>query len=99
MICAFDAAKDLLRIDIVDTGRGIKQEEMSKLFTLFGKLLRTADCNHEGIGMGLLICQNLVSMNDGTINVHSDGIEKGAVFSFTLKMYNVEQETMPETQI
>ena len=36
--------------------------------------------------MGLMICQKLVGLNDGTIKVHSDGIGKGSVFSFTMKM-------------
>ena len=58
------------------------------LFKQFGKLLRTADMNHEGIGMGLMICQNLVMMNDGEISVHSDGVDKGSAFYFTMKMQN-----------
>lgn len=42
--------------------------------------------NHEGIGMGLMICKELVALNEGTIKVHSDGEDKGSVFSFTMKM-------------
>ena len=64
---------------------------MDKLFNMFGKLLRTADMNHEGIGMGLLICKNLVKLSGGTIDVHSDGLDKGSVFSFSVKV----QETRP----
>ena len=70
---------------VVDTGKGIMQDEMSLLFTKFGKLLRTADMNHEGIGMGLMICQNLVKQNHGEISVHSDGLNKGSAFTFTFK--------------
>ena len=58
------------------------------LFKQFGKLFRTADMNHEGIGMGLMICQNLVMMNDGEISVHSDGEDKGSAFYFSMKMQN-----------
>ena len=46
---------------------------MSKLFTMFGKLLRTAAINNDGIGMGLMICKNLVYLNGGTITVYSGG--------------------------
>ena len=42
--------------------------------------------NHEGIGMGLMICQNLVRLNGGTISVHSLGEDKGSTFSFSMKM-------------
>ena len=76
----------MLKVHVVDTGKGIKAEEMQKLFTKFGKLLRTAEMNSEGIGMGLMICQNLVKLNQGSISVHSDGEDKGSVFTFMLKM-------------
>ena len=50
--------------------------------------------NSEGIGMGLMICQNLVHMNKGTIEVHSDGEDMGSVFTFTMKMRKwMEEET------
>ena len=38
---------------------------MDKLFKMFGKLRRTAEMNNEGIGLGLMICENLVKMNHG----------------------------------
>jgi len=36
--------------------------------------------------MGLMICQNLVRMCEGTIEVYSEGENKGSVFSFSMKM-------------
>ena len=83
---AFDEANQMLKVYVVDTGKGIRADDIDKLFTLFGKLKRTAEMNNEGIGMGLVICQNLVNMNHGTISVKSDGEEKGSVFYFTMKM-------------
>ena len=71
---------------VVDTGKGIKESEMERLFSMFGKLLRTADMNSEGIGMGLMICKNLVELNGGEISVHSDGEDRGATFTFEMKM-------------
>ena len=41
---------------------------------MFGKLKRTAEINSEGIGMGLMIYQQLVEQNGGTIDVRSDGV-------------------------
>ena len=72
---AFDEDEEMLKVRIIDTGKGIRQEDMSKLFTLFGKLQRTAEINSEGIGMGLMICKNLVQLNGGTITVYSAGEE------------------------
>jgi len=60
LVMAFDEDQDLLKVHIVDNGKGILQEDMAKLFSLFGKLERTAEINSEGIGMGLMICKNLV---------------------------------------
>ena len=42
MIAAYDLEAELLKVHIFDSGSGIKQKDMSKLFTMFGKLHRTA---------------------------------------------------------
>jgi K+-sensing histidine kinase KdpD len=47
-------------VHVVDTGKGILAEDIDRLFKQFGKLLRTSEMNQEGIGLGLMICQNLV---------------------------------------
>ena len=52
---------------VKDSGKGISAEDKSKLFTQFGKLKRTAEMNSEGIGLGLMICKNLVELNKGSI--------------------------------
>ena len=92
IIASFDEASELLTLHIVDTGKGIKPDEMSKLFSMFGKLHRTAEMNSEGIGMGLMICQNLVHLNQGEITVHSEGEDKGSRFTFTMKMKKPEKK-------
>lgn len=53
---------------------------------MFGKLKRTAELNSEGIGMGLMICKNLVELNRGSINVISEGRDKGSAFMISMKM-------------
>ena len=82
----------MLEVHVIDDGKGIRREEMSLLFKQFGKLKRTASMNSEGIGMGLMICQKLVKLNKGTIKVHSDGENKGSVFSFTMNMQKIEDD-------
>ena len=77
----------------MDTGVGIAPEDLPKLFTRFGKLHRTADLNHEGIGLGLSIVKQIVEQSGGEISVHSDGPGHGSLFCFSMKMdYYQENE-------
>ena len=89
IIAAYDELNEMLTVHVVDTGKGIKDEEMDHLFQMFGKLLRTSDMNSEGIGMGLMICQNLVRMNKGQISTKSEGENKGSIFTFTFNLKRV----------
>mmetsp|Transcript_9884 Transcript_9884/g.7026 ORF Transcript_9884/g.7026 Transcript_9884/m.7026 type:complete len:94 (+) Transcript_9884:263-544(+) len=81
----YDYTASLLIVHVRDTGKGIKQEDQSKLFKMFGKLQRTAEINHEGVGLGLTISKMLVEKLGGEISVQSDGIDKGSCFSFSMK--------------
>lgn len=51
----YDDDLESLVVHIEDTGTGISEEDIPKLFTRFGKLHRTAEINSAGIGLGLLI--------------------------------------------
>lgn len=78
---------------IKDTGAGIAPGDVPRLFTRFGKLHRTADLNHEGIGLGLSIVKQIVEQSGGSISVHSDGPGQGSLFCFSMKMdYYQENE-------
>ena len=84
-------------VHVKDNGVGIAQEDLSKLFTRFGKLHRTADMNHEGMGLGLTIVKQIVEQSGGKISVHSDGLGFGSQFSFTMNLKCVLEE-MDEIQ-
>ncbi len=60
-----------LYIDVEDTGVGISEENLSKLFTAFGQLNTKKNRNVEGTGLGLAIVKNLVDLMRGKIQVHS----------------------------
>ena len=57
---SYDDKNELLKVKVVDTGRGICETDIHRLFKLFGKLERTANENVEGIGMGLTICKRII---------------------------------------
>ncbi len=72
---------DRLVTRVVDTGMGIKPEDMGKLFEVFGQIDSGLARQHEGTGLGLSICKRLVEMLGGEIWVES---EWGVGSTFTL---------------
>ncbi len=60
-----------LQIRVADTGRGIKEEDKSKLFEKFERLHVEKTSSVQGTGLGLAITKNLVDLMGGTINVTS----------------------------
>ena len=68
-----------LIISVRDTGRGIKAENINKLFTKFERLDVEKNSTTEGTGLGLAITKALVEMMGGKINVQSQ-FGKGSLF-------------------
>ena len=60
-----------LIISVKDTGRGIKKENIDKLFTKFERLDVEKNSTTEGIGLGLAITKALVELMGGEININS----------------------------
>ena len=52
--------KDKLVIEVLDTGIGIQDEEIKKLFKMFGFLKNTQQMNTKGIGLGLYFSNKIV---------------------------------------
>ncbi len=68
-----------LIISVRDTGKGIKAENINKLFTKFERLDAEKNSTTEGTGLGLAITKALVEMMGGKINVQSQ-FGKGSIF-------------------
>lgn len=75
---------DLLSISVLDTGIGIRQEGIDKLFLPFYQDEGALDRQHEGTGLGLALTKKLVELHGGTITVHSE-LSKGTNITFTLQ--------------
>ena len=58
-------------ISVEDSGRGIKKEDINKLFSKFDRLEETRNTTVEGTGLGLAITKQLVEMMNGKIMVHT----------------------------
>jgi len=75
--------RDKLIIKVQDSGIGIKRQDQLKLFRLFGKLQNTKGMNTQGIGLGLVISDNIVNQFGGKIGVKSK-YKQGSTFMFSV---------------
>jgi CheY-like chemotaxis protein/HPt (histidine-containing phosphotransfer) domain-containing protein len=67
-------------MEVSDTGMGIRQEDIGKLFSEYSQLDTRANRKIEGTGLGLSITKKLLTLMDGTIKVESE-YGKGSVFT------------------
>jgi len=78
-----NSASGCVRISVVDTGIGIKSDDLSKLFQPFRQIDSGLTRQHEGTGLGLAICHRLARLLGGTISVKSEH-GRGCEFSLIL---------------
>ncbi|MDD6305461.1 MAG: ATP-binding protein [Clostridiales bacterium] len=87
---AVDGEKVELTFEIEDTGQGIKEEDMKKLFGSFSQVDTKKNHQKEGTGLGLAISKQLVELMNGTIGVKSTYGE-GSTFYFTVPQKIVDE--------
>ena len=78
-----DEESGVLEVAVEDTGIGISEENMTKLFRAFGQIDTRKNRNVEGTGLGLAISRSLLNLMGGDIWVKSKEKE-GSTFSFRL---------------
>ena len=71
--------KKVVIVSVKDTGEGIYEKILPKLFSKFSVSNSTT-----GTGLGLYICKNIIEAHDGKIWAENNSDENGATFSFTL---------------
>lgn len=76
-----DTMTSMIKISVIDNGKGIKEEDISKLFTRFQKI--NDNTTVEGTGLGLAISKQLIELMHGNISVQSVYGE-GSTFTFVL---------------
>jgi PAS domain S-box-containing protein len=77
---------DQITIRVRDTGIGIPKEMLPQVFQLFTQVDSSVTRSQGGLGIGLTLVQNLVELNGGSVEAHSEGLGKGSEFVVRLPM-------------
>ncbi|KAJ4849111.1 cystinosin-like protein ers1, partial [Turnera subulata] len=75
-----------LRVQVKDSGCGILPQDIPVLFTKFVHPRSGSSRGSSGAGLGLAICKRFVSLMGGHIWIESDGLDKGTVTTFIVKL-------------
>ena len=91
-------AQTTLNFSVEDTGIGMTDEQVSRLFLEFEQADSSTTRKYGGTGLGLAITKNLIELMDGEIKVNST-LHKGTIFSFSAKFDLPEQQPLSQSQI
>jgi signal transduction histidine kinase/ActR/RegA family two-component response regulator len=85
-------------VEVEDTGIGIKEEALSKLFTAFEQLDMVRNKQVQGTGLGLAITKKLCEMMAGSISIQSE-YNRGSIFTVRLNLKQGNASDLPEEEI
>jgi len=87
----------LLKIEVIDVGSGIAEQDLDNIFNLFSQKTMSADAEQRGAGLGLWICKQLCSSLGGDIKAYSQ-VSQGSNFVFCLPVFqqNIFKPTLPQ---
>jgi signal transduction histidine kinase len=80
-----DEQKARVRVSVRDSGIGISDEQMGRIFSEFEQAENHTSRSYGGTGLGLAISKRIIEMMGGTIGVTSE-VGKGSCFSFELEV-------------
>jgi signal transduction histidine kinase len=75
---------DHAELAVTDTGVGISEAELPRLFERFHRVKGAKSRTHEGTGIGLALVQELISLHGGAVRIESEE-GKGSTFTVTVK--------------
>jgi len=86
-------AGDRVHISLADTGSGITAEDLPYVFDRFYRADKARSGNAGKMGLGLSICKVLVTAQGGSISAHSDGKDRGSIFTMS---FDLIEPALPE---
>lgn len=73
-------------VRVWDTGIGIPPDMLAGVFDLFAQAVSPSRLRREGLGVGLALVRRFVELHGGTVEAHSEGVGRGAVFVVRLPL-------------
>ncbi len=90
--------KEYINFDIKDTGIGMTEEQLGKLFDTYTQAERSTSAKYGGTGLGLSISKHFAEMMGGGVEVSSE-VGKGSTFSIFVPKQSEEENVDEETDI
>ena len=95
-ISSSNPSPDVLAISMRDTGIGMEEEVMQRIFDPFEQGNRSFESRFGGLGLGLAISKSLAQAHGGTLTVQSAGRDRGSTFIFSMPTLSpAELATVP----
>ena len=93
-----EVSKDLVNIVIRDTGQGISEDKINKIFDRFEQADKSLRKGYQGSGIGLSLVKSLVNMHGGNISVSSE-VGVGSEFNIQIPKNIIEIQKNPSTHV
>ena len=91
--CSVEGDTAIMHYSVEDTGIGIKEEDIGKIYEAFRRFDITRNRNVEGTGLGMNIVQQFLKLMGSELNIQSE-YEKGTKFSFDVIQKVVNEEVL-----
>ncbi len=87
-------SSEFVQVSVADTGVGISQEDLTKLFNLEIHHTTAGTAHEKGTGLGLILCQEMIEKNGGKIWIESK-LGQGTTIKFTIPLDKSNPITIP----
>jgi signal transduction histidine kinase/CheY-like chemotaxis protein len=92
---AVDVDDEAVTVTVADNGTGIGPDVLPHIFDLFTQGPRTLARSEGGLGVGLNVVHNLVTMHGGQVDAHSAGLGQGSTFTVRLPRSQATLASVP----